>query len=155
MSNKSLIIIIVILILLLISGAVGALWYIQKQDAPKSEQGKVEKQVNPQDETLSEIGPLYPLTPITVNLKTADEKDTYLIATLSLELDDKLLSNELDDKNAVIRDEIILILSNKTLEDVSSELGKQKICEEIKNKLNSMLSDGEIRNVYIVKFIIQ
>ena len=155
MSNKSLIIIIVILILLLISGAVGALWYIQKQDTSKGEQGKVEKQVNPQDETLSEIGPLYPLTPITVNLKTADEKDTYLIATLSLELDDKLLSNELDDKNAVIRDEIILILSNKTLEDVSSELGKQKICEEIKKKLNSMLSDGEIRNVYIVKFIIQ
>ena len=95
------------------------------------------------------------LAPITVNLKTADEKDSYLIATLSLELDDKLLSNELDDKNAVIRDEIILILSNKTLEDVSSELGKQKICEDIKNKLNSMLTDGEIRNIYIVNFIIQ
>ncbi len=155
MPRKFLLIIIVILILTLAGGVIVTLWYMDHQNEGKNEHIKIEKQVNSEDDSLSNIGPLYPLTPITVNLKTANAKDIYLTATLSLELDNKLLSNELDDKNAVIRDEIIFILSNKTPQDVSSELGKQIICDQIKNKLNSMLTDGKIKNVYIVKFIIQ
>ncbi len=154
MSKKLLIAIIIFLVLLLVGGGAGIFWYLtQKKET--TEKTKIEKQVNPEHETLSEIGPLYPVEPITVNLKTPDEKDRYLIATLSLELDDKLLSNELDAKIAVIRDKIILILSSKTIEDVSSVRGKKEICDEIKEKLNAMLTDGKIRNIYIVKFIIQ
>ncbi len=155
MSKKFLIVIIILLVLTLIGGVIATLLFMNQQNEMKNENIGVEKQVSPEDESLSKIGPLYPLTPITVNLKTIDGKDAYLTATLSLELNDKLLLNELNDKNAVIRDEIILILSNKTPAEVSSELGKQKICDAIKNKINSMLSDGEIKNVYIVKFIIQ
>ena len=153
-SNKIFIVIIVFLLLILIGGGAGFFWYMQNKETSVSATPK-EKKVNPADETLAEIGPLYPLAPITVNLKTTDGKDVYLKATLSLELDSKLLKNELDAKNAVLRDEIILILSNYTQVDVISDTGKKKICEHIKNKLNSMLHDGQIRNVYIVSFIIQ
>ncbi len=157
-SNKILIIIIVFLLLILIGGGSGVFWYMQKDDTnakTNTTSTPQEKQVNPADETLAEVGPLYPLAPITVNLKTTDGKDVYLKATLSLELNSKLLKNELDAKNAVIRDEIILILSNYTQVDVFSDRGKREICEHIKEKLNSMLHDGQIRNVYIVSFIIQ
>jgi len=155
-SNKILIGIIVFLILLLIGGGGAVFWYITK--APnKSEQlqRSKHKSVNSEDESLSEIGPLYPLTSITVNLKNQDEKDVYLKTTMSLELSGKLLSNELDAKNAVIRDEIIRILSSKTLLDIDSEMEKDKLCMEIKKSLNGMLTDGRIKNVYIVDFIIQ
>ena len=111
--------------------------------------------MNPADETLSEVGPLYPLEPFTINLKNADQKDVYLKITLSLELDSKLLENELNAKNAVIRNQIIMILSSETIEDISSDAGKVKVCSSIKTRLNAMLIDGQIRNVYIVNFIVQ
>ncbi len=155
-SNKILIIIIVFLLLILIAGGAGFFWYMQKDDMnTNTTSAPQEKKISAADETLAEVGPLYPLAPITVNLKTTDGKDVYLKATLSLELDSKLLENELDAKNAVIRDELILILSNYTQVDVASDNGKAEICARIKEKLNSMLHDGQIRNVYIVSFIIQ
>jgi len=155
-SNKILISIIVFLIILLVGGGGAAFWYITKApNNPDSVQTSKQKNVSSADESLSEIGPLYPLTPITVNLRNKDEKDVYLKVTLSLELSSKELSNELDSKNAVIRDEIIRILSSKTLTDIDSEVEKDKLCTDIKTSLNTMLTDGQIRNVYIVSFIIQ
>ena len=150
-SNKLLIGIIVFLILLIIGGGGAAFWYLSKtpssSEAIQTSQQQAQKS---EDASLAEIGPLYPLTPITVNLKNKDEKDVYLKVTLSLELSSKLLANELDAKNAVIRDKIIKILSSKTLVDIDSELGKDKLCNAIKSSLNAMLTDGQIKNVYIV-----
>jgi len=155
-SNKILISIIVFLILLLIAGGGAVFWYITKaSNNSESVQTSKQKTVNSADESLAEVGPLYPLTPITVNLRNQGEKDVYLKITLSLELSSKELSNELDSKNAVIRDEIIRILSSKTLLDIDSEVEKDKLCNDIKTSLNGMLTDGQVRNVYIVDFIIQ
>jgi len=153
-SNKLLISIIIFLILLVIGGAAGIIWYLTQDATPQTAQ-QVSKKVDPAHETLAQIGPLYPLEPFTVNLKNPEGKDIYLNITLSLELDDKLLANELDAKNAVIRDHIILILSSKTMAEIESDLGKRKMCQEIKTDLNTLLSDGQIRNVYIVNFIVQ
>ena len=155
-SNKLLIGIIVFLILLIIGGSATVFWYVTKTPS-SSEAIQTSKQQaqKSEDASLAEIGPLYPLTPITVNLKNKDEKDVYLKVTLSLELSSKLLANELDAKNAVIRDEIIRILSSKTPADIDSELEKDKLCNAIKASLNAMLTDGKIRNVYIVNMVIQ
>jgi len=68
-SNKILISIIIFLILLIIGGGGATFWYITKT-SNKSEQMQTSK-----DESFSEIGPLYPLEPITVNLENPDEKD--------------------------------------------------------------------------------
>jgi len=155
-SNKILISIIIFLILLIIGGGGTAFWYIIKTPN-KSEPIKTSQKqdANTEDESLSEIGPLYPLKPITVNFKNQDEKDVYLKVTLSLELSSKILSPELDAKNAVVRDKIIRILSSKTPADIDSEFEKDKICNEIKASLNAILTDGQIKNVYIVSCVIQ
>ena len=152
-SNKILITIVVILIITLLGGSAAAFWYLNKIDTAQTQLNRQEQ--NTTDETLAKIGPLYPLKPFTVNLRTASGKDVYLKATLTLELDDKLLSKELDAKNAVIRDNIIMILSNQTAQSITSDMGKSKICKKIKANLNSILTDGQIRNVYIVNFVIQ
>jgi len=154
MQNKFLIVTLTILLLFLIGGGVG-IYYLLQKPSSQDNSGVVKKQVNPADETLSEVGPLYPLEPFTINLKNADQKDVYLKVTLSLELDSKLLENELNAKNAVIRNQIIMILSSETIEDISSDAGKVKVCNSIKRKLNAMLTDGQIRNVYIVNFTVQ
>ena len=152
-SNKILITIVVILIITLLGGSAAAFWYLNKIDTTQTQLNK--KEQNSTHETLAKIGPLYPLKPFTVNLRTASGKDVYLKATLTLELDDKLLSKELDAKNAVIRDNIIMILSNQTAQSITSDMGKSKICKKIKANLNTILTDGQIRNVYIVNFVIQ
>ncbi len=154
-SNRLLIGIIVFLILLIIGGGGAAFWYLTKTSSSSEAIQSSQQQAKSEDASLAEIGPLYPLTPITVNLKNKDEKDVYLKVTLSLELSSKLLANELDAKNAVIRDEIIRILSSKTPADIDSELEKDKLCNAIKASLNAMLTDGKIRNVYIVNMVIQ
>lgn len=103
---------------------------------------------------LSEIGILYPLDTFTVNLKS-DAGRRYLKATISLELNGKELSMELDNKSPVIRDRIIRILTSKTLEEISSKKGKQKVSEQIVDTLNSMITDGSVKGIYFTEFVIQ
>ncbi len=168
-SNLLMIIIIVILILIIIVGAVVAyLLLSDEEDAtqntpPQTKEQSVTKtkkarvsSADLSDETrpLSEIGVLYPLDTFTVNLKS-DSGRRYLKTTLSLELSGEELAQELDAKSAVLRDRIIRILSSKTLEEVSSKKGKQKVTQQIMDTLNSMITDGQIKGIYFTEFVIQ
>jgi len=103
---------------------------------------------------LNDIGILYPLDTFTVNLKS-DSGRRYLKITMDLELSGQELSAELDNKTAVIRDRIIRILTSKTLEEVTSRKGKDKLTQQIKDVLNAMLVDGQIKGVYFTEFVIQ
>ncbi len=166
-SNMLLIIIIVVLFLIIIIG--GVVTYLlmgddseaaqdnkQVQEKPKSKRSVStgSNAANNNNRDLSEIGVLYPLDTFTVNLKS-DAGRRYLKVTMSLELDGKDLSTELDAKTAVLRDRIIRILTSKTLEEISSKKGKQKVSQQIVDTLNSMISKGSVRAVYFTEFVIQ
>ena len=103
---------------------------------------------------LSEIGILYPLDSFTVNLKS-DAGRRYLKATVSLELSGEEASLELDAKSPVVRDRIIRILTSKTLEEISSKKGKQKVSDQIQDTMNAILSDGQVQGIYFTEFVIQ
>ncbi len=169
-SNKMLmIIIIVVLLLIVILGAVAAFLLLsgdeeeaatttaqtQKvQSAPPVQKRSYSSAVSEQSRKLSQIGVLYPLDTFTVNLKS-DNGRRYLKVTMDLELSGQELTAELDNKTAVIRDRIIRILTSKTLEEVSSRKGKDKLTQQIKDALNAMLDDGQILGVYFTEFVIQ
>ena len=74
---------------------------------------------------------------------------------MNLELDGEELAAELESKTAVIRDVVIRLLSSKTLEEISTAKGKDKLKEQIVNQLNLRLRDGNIRNVYFTEFVVQ
>ena len=97
---------------------------------------------------------MYPLDTFTVNLKS-DAGRRYLKVTMSLELEGEELSLELDAKAPVLRDRIIRILTSKTLEEISSKKGKQKVSTQIMDTLNAMISDGLIKGIYFTEFVIQ
>ncbi len=165
-SNLLMIIIIVVLVLIIIIGAVVTVLLMNGDDTPTATnttqvKEKKIKHTNTSssgddlnNRNLSEIGVLYPLDTFTVNLKS-DAGRRYLKTTISLELSDAELSHELDAKSAVLRDVIIRILSSKTLEEVSSKKGKQKLSEQIMDRLNSMITDGQIKGIYFTEFVIQ
>ena len=165
-SNMLMIIIIVVLVLIIIIGGVAAFLLMgddeesadkaapQVKEQPAQTRKKPATSVLDDTRPLSEIGVLYPLDTFTVNLKS-DSGRRYLKVTMSLELSGEELSIELDAKAAVLRDRIIRILSSKTLEEISSKKGKQKVSQQIMDTLNSMITDGTIKGIYFTEFVIQ
>jgi len=152
-----LIIIVVLLLLLLIIGGIVAYFLLaddstNQEQQPKVEETKVEKPKK-MSEAL-EIGPIYPLDPFTVNLKSSGAS-RYLKCTIDLEIDTPETQPELDKMKPLIRDLIIRILSSKTVPEISTAKGKEKLKSEIKKNINVKLSTGEIRNVYFTAFVIQ
>jgi len=167
-SKLLLIIIIIVLILIIVVGAILAIVLLGSDDTPAQQQVQnapqqqvvqaPRKAVSNTGELasrrLSSIGVLYPLDTFTVNLKS-DSGRRYLKVTMSLELDGQEISMELDNKSPVIRDRVIRILTSKTLEEISSSKGKQKVTDQIMDTLNAMISDGQIQGIYFTEFVIQ
>ena len=165
--NMLMIVIIAVLILIIIGGAVVAVLLMgedeeptqQRSAAPQSQERSVQRtKSTPTDydsfKKLGDIGILYPLDTFTVNLKS-DAGRRYLKVTMSLELEGEELSIELDANSPVLRDRVIRILTSKTLEEISSKKGKQKVSVQIMDTLNSMISDGRIDGIYFTEFVIQ
>ncbi len=166
--NKLMVIIVIVLVLIILVGAITTIMLIggddekvvrrstpQIQEKTIVGQKRSSSSANYEDSrSLSEIGVLYPLDTFTVNLKS-DAGRRYLKVTMSLELDGEELSLELDNKSPVLRDKIIRILSSKTLEEISSKKGKQKVSNQIMNTLNAMTTDGLIKGIYFTEFVIQ
>ncbi|MBN2241195.1 MAG: flagellar basal body-associated FliL family protein [Acidobacteria bacterium] len=70
------------------------------------------------------------------------------------------LAEEPDEKKIevtvpAIRDSIITLLSSKTAEQIRTPQGKDKLREQIRTRVNSILTEVEVVEVYIVDFVVQ
>ncbi len=160
-SNLMLIIVIVVLVLVILVGAVVAILMMGgddeqgQQQAPQANERPVSQQRGSNREApLVEIGPMFPLDTFTVNLLSESGR-RYLKVEMNLELSGEELGMELDSKTAVIRDIVIRLLSSKSLEEISTAKGKEKLKEQIVDQLNMRLRDGRINNVYFTEFVVQ
>jgi len=156
-SNKLLLIVIIVLLLvLLIVGGLVAYFLLSGDEEPDANQPQTPQKVEKKKkvESMTEIGPIYPLDQFIVNL-VSNNSSRYLKCKIDLELDSPELQQEVDKKLPAIRDLIIRILSSKTVEEIQTAKGKEKLKEEIKRKINEILTTGEVRNVYFTEFVIQ
>jgi len=155
-SNVVLILIVVLLVLVLAIGGVVAYLMLsgdEAEDATVVKQEKVEKKRSRHSDELG-VGPMYPLDKFTVNLMSENGR-RFLVAKMNLEEDSEELTPELDKKTPMIRDIIISTLSSKTVEEITTAKGKEKLKEEIIAQINRHLDDGEIRHIYFTEFVIQ
>jgi len=160
-SNIILIVVIAVVALLLIVGALVA--FMMLSDSPK-EATSVESGAVPVEKKVSNsakksgyltVGPMYPMDQFIVNLLSQNVK-RYVKLMLNLELEHEQMVPELDSKKAVVRDIVITILSSKTIEEVSTLKGKERLKEEILKKLNEeVIVDGSIKNIFFTEFVIQ
>ena len=155
-SNLVLIIIAVVLVLVLAIVGVVVVMLAGGDDTPQSSNssGQMTKEKSSKMMDAMEVGPMFPLDNFTVNL-LSDSGRRYLKVQMNLELDGEELAAELESKTAVIRDVIIRLLSSKTLEEISTAKGKDKLKEQIVNQLNLRLRDGNLRQVYFTEFVVQ
>lgn len=99
-----------------------------------------------------EIGKVIPLETFIVNLAGSKGRKV-LKVNMELEVKGQDVIQEIDNRKAQIRDFIIIILSSKSYDEVSSKEGKDALRNEIKDNINSFLSKGKIVNVYFTELI--
>lgn len=158
------IVIIIAVLLLLIAGLVVAFMFLTQtpeESAQAAAGNSNAPQQNQADNAMGEtnarylrIGPIFQLDTFIVNLLSQGGR-RYLKINIGLEMTTANLENELNAKRALVRDIIIGILTSKSPEDISTTRGKDKMKEEIVQRLNENLVDGKIRNVFISDMAIQ
>lgn len=90
----------------------------------------------------------------TTNMATNERAGKFVRVEVRLKMSDTDLVDELKDKNIILRDAVIEELSLKRFSEVSTQRGKALLKENIREKLNEILSGGEIEDVYFTKFIV-
>lgn len=153
-SNKIIIIIIAILILILLG--LGAAFFLLTSN--NNEEAVQNSNATPQEigsgTNYTRIGTVYQLDQFIVNLLSQSGR-RYLKTTIALEMTNPNLQNELEAKRGPVRDTLNTILSSKSIDEISTTRGKEKLKEEIVQRLNEFLVDGKVRNVFFLDFAIQ
>ncbi|MEK6628361.1 MAG: flagellar basal body-associated FliL family protein [Bdellovibrionota bacterium] len=115
-------------------------------------EGEVQTQVGEESKPSEEIGRVIPLETFIVNMAGSKGRKV-LKVNMELEIKGQEVIQEIENRKAQIRDFIIIILSSKSFEEVSSKEGKDALRTEIKDNINSFLSKGKIINVYFTELI--
>lgn len=171
--SKKLLIIILAVVLLLVLGGGGAAFLLLKKNAHDGEDEEAaEETVKPKKKEKKKDGKEQPpifinLDPFTVNL-TPETGDQYLQVVLSLELDDVTAEPMLKAQMPKIRNNVTLMLSGKKASELLPREGKEKLAEELKDTMNSVIEpptknkkgelimpDGPVKSVLFTSFIIQ
>lgn len=147
-SPLMLIIILVVVALLLAGGGVVG-WVMlggEKSTEPSEIQTKTELE--------AALGLIFDLETFVVNLNDPGGK-RYLKTKIDLEYTAPLLAEELKQRLPQLRDVILLLLSNKSLNDIQGVEGKIALRSELILRINQVLKTGKIRNLYFTQFVIQ
>lgn len=170
----SLVLIVVLILLILLLAVVGLIGYLMLQ-GPADEEAVAPNAANAQSAApapaadankkgsseqhqrgsdYSNIGVMFPLEAFTLNL-LSDSGARYVKCTMQLEQNAEILQPEIEKKMAVIRDIVIRTLTSKTFEEVSTTKGKERLKDELVGKINEVLTDGFIKNIYFTDFVVQ
>ena len=154
-SKKKLFIIIgAVLLLLIIGGGAGA-WFFLKKAPPAPEEQDPGLQVPvPALQKSANIGPMVNIDEFIVNIISGDTAH-YVKASLTVELTNEEVEAEVQKRMPQMRDSILLLISNKTYEELQDLQGKRQLKAEILSKLNSFLQSGQVKSVYFTNFVVQ
>jgi flagellar FliL protein len=133
-------------ILLLVLAVAGGGVYFFLLNKPKKEG---EEKINP-----SHVGVMVDLGVFTVNL--ADKgTDAYARVAITLELSNEKVKQEVDKRMPIIKDAIIDVISSKTSDFVRTPEGREALRLELIRRLNIILVEGGVRNIYFTEFVVQ
>lgn len=154
-SKKKLFIIIGAVVLLLIIAGVAAWFLFLKPAPPTPEELDPGLQVPVPDITQkAEIGPMVNIEEFVVNIISGDTPH-YVKASLTVELSSEDVQPEVEQRMPQVRDAVLLLISNKTYEELQDLQGKRQLKGELTSKLNSFLQTGKIKAIYFTNFVVQ
>jgi flagellar FliL protein len=157
--SKPLMLYVLVIINMIVVGGVGFMVY--KGNIAKSHQTTIEevtegaKKDNEEDKIKEEkefVGKTIPLETFLINLSGSQGRKL-LKVNMELEVEGDKTPEEVEKRKAAVRDMILLILSSKRYEDVSTIEGKDRLRDEIKEQLNRVLKKGLVKQVLFTEFI--
>lgn len=97
---------------------------------------------------------IYDWEPLLVNLADAGGK-RYLKLNMKVELTNEKALEELKNRSFQLKDAMLMLLSGKEFEDISSASGKQALKQETIAQVNKILKSGQVKEIYFTDFIVQ
>ncbi|MFV0438994.1 MAG: flagellar basal body-associated protein FliL [Desulfopila sp.] len=154
--KKKLIIIIAAALVLLLALGGGAAFYLLKMKKDEEETKKDPGQEVPVPELnpAATIGPMVDINEFVVNI-ISDDANHYVKASLTIELTNEQAKEELNQRMPQIRDSILLLVGNKTYEELLDLQGKKQLKAELTSKINSILQTGKVKAIYFTDFVVQ
>ncbi len=147
-----------LLVLAVLGGGGFAAWkfYLQPMmggettaEAPAADQGQ-----KAAAEGTAGGGQLVTLDSFVVNLSDPMGR-RYLKTTMDVEVADSAAAAELTAAMPKVKDTLLLLLSSKSFEEISSMDRKIELKNQIVERLNLIIGKGKVRNVYFTEFVVQ
>jgi len=146
-----------ILAVVLVAG-VAVVWYVFLAPQSSEESSVVGKIKNlwasEKKSSSTGQGHIYKMEPFLVNLMDPAQL-RYLKITLHVESNQEKPNEEYEKRLPQLRDAILIILSSKNYKDIMDSEGKTSLREEIKTKMNQLLVDLKVQNIYFTEFVVQ
>jgi flagellar protein FliL len=153
--KKKLIIIGAVALILIIGGATAAYFLLLKKDPVQEAPTDPGLDVPvPELNQKSDIGPMVDISEFIVNI-ISEEENHYVKASLTLELDTDQVTEEVNKRMPQIRDSILLLVGNKTYEELQDLQGKRQLKAELTSKINAILQSGSVKSIYFTDFVVQ
>ena len=154
-SKKKLFIIIgIVAFLLLAGGGTAAYFLLKKEPEPKEAKDPAKQVPVPDLNQQADIGPQVNIEEFVVNIISGDTPH-YVKASLTVELTNEEVKGEVEKRMPQMRDAILLLISNKTFEELQDMQGKKQLKAELTSRINSFLKTGKVKAVYFTNFVVQ
>ena len=163
-SKKKLFIIIgaAVLVLAILAGVAG--YFLLKKTPPAAESGAAGMEPAAHGEAAApgtpgavpkpDVGPMVKIDEFIVNI-ISEEGSHYVKTSMSIEMSNAAVVEETTTRMPQIRDAVLLLIGNKTFEELQDLQGKKQLKAEITTKINSFLQTGQIKSIYFTDFVVQ
>lgn len=144
-------------VVLLFMGMMGAGFFILWSRIPVPSpvvDGEEEIPEEALEDKQPDIGPLYSIGTMIVNLADKGGK-RYLRVNMELELSHPEVSEQIEKRLPMVRDSILMVLSTKTFQDISTTEGKNSLRTELVAELGKLFAPDNIVNVFFTEFVVQ
>ena len=140
MNNKRVRILLILIVVILLAGA-GAFFYLQQNKASGSNGPSIDEVINNSVD----------ITDLTTNLAT----DNFVKMSFKIQTDSKEAKNELTKRDFQVKNIMIEELSDTKADDLQGKAGKVKLEGTLKERLNKIMQDGKVVQVYITASLLQ
>lgn len=145
-------IILVLGALVFLGGGVGAAAYYDLLPIPGVSKPAIAQKEPPATVLSAEAGPMVKISSLVINLKEESGRH-YIKTTIFLEIGKKEWSEEINTHIPLIKDLIILKLSDKKLEDMKTPGAKENLKKELLAEINGALKAPKIKHIYFDEFL--
>lgn len=153
-SKKKLFIIGVVVLVLLIGGGGGAWYFLKNKSVPEGENEPGQQVPVPPLGQHSQIGPMVNIEEFIVNIISGDAAH-YVKTSITVEVSSEAVKTEVEQRMPQVRDAILLLIGNKTYEELQDLQGKKQLKAELLNRINSFLQTGQVISIYFTNFVVQ